>query len=153
MSDFALDVVDVEIDMSIVEDDLAPEDGLRTAILLSLFTDRRAEDDNILPADDGDQRGWWADEFADLEGDRHGSRLWLLDRSKRLEDVVPRAEEFARESLAWLLEDKVAERVEVVAEVSGQRLALLVTVYRPAADPVTFRFSHVWDGEAERAST
>jgi phage gp46-like protein len=150
MSDFALDVVDVEIDMSIVEDDLAPDDGLRTALLLSLFTDRRAEDDNVLPADDGDLRGWWADEFADIEGDLHGSRLWLLDRSKRLEDVVPRAEEFAREALAWLLEDRVAERVEVVAEVQGVMLALLVTIYRPAADPVTFRFSHVWDGEAER---
>lgn len=149
MSDFALKWVG-SLDMAISDDDLASDEGLRTAVSLSLFTDRRAEDDDQLPAADGDVRGWWADEFADVSGDRYGSRLWLLDRSKRLADVVPRAEEFAREALAWLLEDKVAESVEVIAEVRDQMLALLVTITRPGSDPVSFRFAHAWDGEAER---
>lgn len=150
MSDFDLQWHDGELDLVITDDDLASDEGLRSAVLLSLFADRRAEDDDVLPAADGDLRGWWADEFADVNGDRCGSRLWLLDRSKRLADVVPKAEEFAREALAWLLEDKVAESVDVLAEVQGQMLALLVTVTRPGADPVSFRFAHAWDGEAER---
>jgi phage gp46-like protein len=83
-------------DVALVDSDLASDHGLTTAVLLSLFTDRRAEDDDTPPSgDDSDRRGWWADEFAEVEGDKIGSRLWLLDRSKRTADVALRAEQYA----------------------------------------------------------
>lgn len=138
-------------DLLIENDDLASDEGLRTAVLLSLFTDRRANDDDVLPGEDDDRRGWWADEFLQVEGDRMGSRLWLLDRSKRTADVVPRAEQFAREALAWLLEDRVAAAVDVTATADGIVLRLDVTITRPTGDAVSFQFSHAWDGEAQRA--
>lgn len=102
-------------DAGIVANDLARDDGLQTAVLLSLFTDRAAEEGDVLPDEETDRRGWWGDEFADDAGDRIGSRLWLLARSKRTDDVLARAEEYARESLQWLIDDKVAERIEVTA--------------------------------------
>jgi phage gp46-like protein len=132
------------MDLAIEDDDLASDEGLRAAALLSLFTDRRAEEDDALPADDGDRRGWWADEFLDAEGDRFGSRLWLLDRSTRREDVVQRAEEIVREALAWMLEDKVTDRIDVEVETGEKELLIAVTLHRPAGDPVAFRFAHVW---------
>lgn len=150
LGDYELSWSNGEIDMSIVDDDVSADEGLRTALLLSLFTDRRAEDEDTLPDGSGDRRGWWADELAEHVGDRYGSRLWLLDRSKGLAEVVPQAEEYAREALAWLLEDKVSSRVDVAAEVNGPVLALVVTIHRPERDPATFRFEHVWDGEARR---
>jgi phage gp46-like protein len=135
------------IDLSMRKDDVAEDLGLRTACLLSLFTDRRAEDDDPLPALDNDRRGWWADEFAQVQGDKIGSRLWLLDRSKRTGDVVRRAEELTREALQWMLEDRVAERIDVVVDARQVALLIAVTLFRPQRDPVTFRFAHVWDGE------
>lgn len=152
VGDFALtwDAALGTADLSLSEDDVLADQGLRTALLLSLFTDRRAEDEDVLPAGD-DRRGWWADELAERAGDRFGSRLWLLERSSRRADIVPRAEELAREALAWMLEDKVAERIDVLAEASGDRLALLVTVHRPGKDPTTYRFAHAWDGEQARS--
>lgn len=135
------------IDLSMRKDDVAEDLGLRTACLLSLFTDRRAEDDDPLPALDNDRRGWWADEFALVPGDKIGSRLWLLDRSKRTGDIPRRAEELVREALQWMLEDRVAERIDVVVETREVALLIQVTLFRPQRDPVTFRFAHVWDGE------
>lgn len=131
-------------------DDLAGDAGLHTALILSLFADRRAEADDALPAEGGDRRGWWADEFAPVVGDKFGSRLWLLDRSARKADVARDAEAYAREATAWLVEDGVAERVDVEAELGAAPidLALLVTVHRPASAPVTFRYAHVWDSLA-----
>lgn len=149
LGDYEIVYADGEIDMAVIDDDVSADQGLRTALILSLFTDRRAEDDDVLPGGD-DRRGWWADEFLEHLGDRHGSRLWLLDRSKSTEDVIPRAEDYAREALAWLLEDRVAERVDVACEISGETRTLVITVYRPGLDPTTYRFAHVWDGEAAR---
>lgn len=133
------------IDASIEDDDLAVDLGLRTSVLLSLFIDRRAEDDDALPGEDEDRRGWWGDELAAQGGDLMGSRLWLLDRSKRQADVVQRAEEMVREALAWMIEDRVAEKLDVDVEATGQELRLAITAHRPKAEPVTFRFSHVWE--------
>ena len=40
---------------------LASDGGLGTAVLLSLFTDRQAALDDVLPAGATDRRGWWGD--------------------------------------------------------------------------------------------
>jgi phage gp46-like protein len=150
VSDAALEWKEGLLDLAIRDDDLAADEDLRTAALLSLFTDRRAEIDDELPADDEDRRGWWADQFASIEGDRMGSRLWLLDRPKQREDIAPRAEELIRESLAWMLEDRLTERIDVEVETRQGELLFAITLHRPQGDPVSFRFAHVWEDEADR---
>jgi phage gp46-like protein len=139
------------IDMAISDDDVLSDEGLRTSVILSLFTDRRADDADTLPDGGDDRRGWWADEFGEVEGDRIGSRLWLLDRSKRTPDILPRAEAFAREALAWLLTDRVAARIDATATATGATLTLAVTIWRPTGERAEFRFGHTWDGEATNA--
>lgn len=92
---------------------LAVGDDLATAVWMSLFTDRRAATDDVLTDGTDDRRGWWGDALADKP---IGSRLWLLDRAKRIPETLRRAEAYAREALAWLVEDGVAARVDVTAE-------------------------------------
>lgn len=139
---------------------LAADDGLETAVIISLFTDRRAADDDTLPDGSGDRRGWWADTYPDIPGDRIGSRLWLLSREKDLRAVVHRAREYAEEALGWMVDDGIAARVEVragwVDRVSGAIteakspqsrpgvLGLGVVVHRPDAPVARFRFDVFW---------
>lgn len=138
-------------DFTVAGNDLVLDDGLETAVFLSLFTDRRAEDGDVLPTSEQDRRGWWGDAFPVVDGDRHGSRLWLLARAKELPDTLTRAEEYAREALAWLTEDRVAERVEVAAVVESRGvMRLTVTIYRPRVDVVTYRYDYVWTAQAAR---
>lgn len=135
-----------DADLEILDGDLASDRGLTTAVLLSLFLDRRAEPDDQPPSGDAnDRRGWWADQFHEVEGDRIGSRLWLLDRSKRTGETVRRAEEYVREALAWMIEDRVVSSVGVEIETTARDLLIAVTLARPGRDAVTFRFAHVWD--------
>lgn len=119
--------------------DLVAEGSLRTAVILSLFLDRRADDDDILPNDSDDRRGWWADTVAPMtdygigggsaSGDHIGSRLWLLSREKQLAGVLERARHYAEEALTWLVEDGVATAVQVTATNPRQGwLVLEVTV-------------------------
>src|SRR5262252_2437053 len=94
--------------------DLMTGRDLETAATLSLFTDRLALPDDPLPdPNDGDRRGWWAD--WDAEQGYLGSRIWLISREKQTEAVRLRAEEYCREALQWMLDDDVADSVQVTA--------------------------------------
>lgn len=116
-------------DCAIEGGDLAGEKGLETAIILSLFCDARARDDDILPDGTDFRRGWWADSLAPLAmgglnlrpdsaaNDRIGSRLWLLAREKELPEVLARAKDYAEEALKWLIDDGEAKAVSVSASI------------------------------------
>jgi len=123
---------------------LATDEGLKTAVIVSLFTDARARDDDHLPAP-GDRRGWWGDALPAIAGDRIGSRLWLLNREKRLASVVGRARDYAREALAWLIADGIAKTVEVeAAAIGADVLAIGVEITRPDG-PGRQRFDLTWE--------
>lgn len=145
MTDLALTwIAPIGADLLLDGPDLATDEGLYTACLISLFSDRLARADDALPDGDDDRRGWWGDTFNDIEGDLIGSRLWLLERSKRLPEILVQAKEYAEEALAWLIADKVAAGVAVETEWLGQDgLAIGVVITRP--DGSAGRFDYVWN--------
>lgn len=113
MSDLKLVWTGQGFDLALTENDLQRDDSLQTAVLISLFSDRRARPDDALPGNDSDRRGWWGDTWPVVPGDQIGSRLWLLSREKDLQEVQRLARDYAREALAWLIEDGLAVAVEV----------------------------------------
>jgi phage gp46-like protein len=125
--------------------DLVTGRDLETAAIISLFTDRLALPDDRLPDPaDADRRGWWADYGADYP---IGSRLWLISREKQTEDVRQRAEDYCREALQWMLDDDVADSVDVVATWNTQapgRLDVEVTVWRARNQLLKRHFSWAW---------
>jgi phage gp46-like protein len=134
-------------DFGVAGGDLMTDDGLKTAVIISLFTDARVRADDPLPAD-GDRKGWWGDALPAVQGDEIGSRLWLLAREKFLPSVVARAREYATEALAWLLRDGIAATVEVFAEaIRPQTLAIAVEITRPGG-PGRLRYDFTWEATA-----
>lgn len=128
--------------------------GLRTAILISLFTDARAPDDAPLPEESADRRGWWGDDFNPFEAQlraqasQTGSLLWLLARSKITQATINRAREYAIAALQWLLTDGIASRVDVQVEAQDrQRLAIRVELDRPQGPAREF-YDYVWEASA-----
>ncbi|WP_439596452.1 phage GP46 family protein [Falsiroseomonas sp.] len=95
-------------DLVIEGRDLARDATLAPSMILAIGCDRRALPDDVLPAAPaeagfGDRRGWCGDAL-DAAGRRLGSRLWLLRRAKQSEDTRGRAERYAQEALAPLVE-------------------------------------------------
>lgn len=138
----------VHLDFGMNDHDLADGHDLKTAVLVSLFTDRRAEDDDRLPEDGVSKRGWWADAFNAVgNGRRIGSRLWLLQREKQLNEVVNRAREYCKEALQWLVDDGVASDVVIDAEVVAEGvLGIRVAIHRDKTSPSKFQFDYAWTG-------
>lgn len=142
----AADVDVAHVDLGVDGGQLVPDHGLVTSVALSLFTDRLAESDDRLPTPDGDRRGWWADSFPVVFGDRWGSRLWLLHREKQTQQTLNRAEEYVRESLEWLVEDGIASAVEVSASwLAREVMAIEVSLLRPTEVAARMRWAVAWE--------
>lgn len=138
-ADFVFDEEDI---------DLSTDAGLETAIVISLFTDRRA-DGEALPSGETKLKGWWGDCLSDVDGDKIGSKLWLLYREKHVSEVASRAKEYAEESLRWLTDTRVAKRIEVEAYLLPDGvLALSAKILRPEVNDVAeFRFNYNWQAQ------
>lgn len=125
-----------EGDLELVANDVAVDTGLWSAVLVSLFSDRRVA---AAESPDGTLRGWWAERATDP----FGSRLWTIAREKQLPATRVRIESLAHEALQWLVDDGVAERLEVEAEFTeAARVEIRVTIVRGSAT----RWSHLWRG-------
>ena len=124
------------------------DNGLRTAIHLSLFCDRLADEADVVPREFDeplpDRRGYWAD-FLSRNGHRLGSRLYLLRTTGAI--LTAQTEAAARgyclEALAWI-EARGIGTVEVEVERIEHGLVLHVDV----VDSLTGarrRHSYLWD--------
>lgn len=120
---------------------LATDDGLETAVILSLFTDRRADPDDDLPSPGADPRGWWGDLVPLAPDYQLGSRLWLLSREKQTALVLERARFYAAEALAWLVSSGAASAVQVVATNPATGvLALHIAIDAPQGGAKTYTY-------------
>ncbi len=105
--------------------DIATDSSLDTAILISLFTDRYDQETK--------QGGWWGDDYVGSSS-MLGSRLWLLNKSKVDVQTLRNAENYAREALQWLLDDKLLTNLTINcqwvrgdANTNNYRLRLLIS--------------------------
>lgn len=138
---------EIKADFAIEAADLALDDTLETAVIVSLYTDRRAPDDYLLPDDIDDRRGWWADDYAPVPDDEYGSHLWLLAFEKWSEPARQKAETWAREALKWLLDDGIATSVEVVATLPRwMMLGLRVEIIEAAGSRRICTINAPWPG-------
>jgi len=129
-------------DWLIADGALASDDDLASALLISLFSDRQANADDVIPDGTTNRRGWWGDQGQDQ---KLGSRLWLLSRSILDNDVAKMAVIYAKEALQWLIDDLVAESVAVTAEPFGSKtLQLSVTVTRKAGAQ-SYQYGWAWN--------
>lgn len=146
MADVALAWNDFGADVIIQGGDLVADGGLATAVLISLFTDARAPQLSELPQGEKSLRGWWGD----LSQRVTGSLLWLIQREKVLPEVALRAQEYAQNALAWMIEDGVAEAVTVNAQlVRPMGLQLRITITRGASK----QYSYLWDAVEDYTET
>ena len=120
---------------------LASGNDLVSAIIISLFTDRVAETDDVIPDGSGNPRGWWADDpLAPI-----GSRLWLLERAKRTQETLQRAKDYTTEALQWLINDGVVATFGILVEWQAQHtLGVQVIAYQTNGDTTPMNFAWAW---------
>ena len=137
MSDLSIMWKDGEGDAASLDSALLTDDSLTNAIVISLFTDARVDN----------QRGWWGNDFNQNEERQveMGSHLWTLARSRQLADVLDDAQAYAEQALQWLIDDGHALAIDVIATNPEQSVLLLsVVVTLPNGQTEQRTFSAVW---------
>jgi len=153
MADIELNWIaaDFGADFRIESGDLSKDNELRSAVVLSLFSWRRANPDDRLPDDDSGRMGWWGDSYGTTADSKLGSRLWLLRREKLTQETITRAVEYCREALQWLIDDRVAQKVDVEAERNSiDRLDILVKITRANGQEINMRYANAWQAIQQR---
>jgi len=134
------------------DNDFETDEGLGTAVLISWFTDQRANNDDIIPNSDSDfidKRGWWGD-LADplVVGDQIGSKLWLLNRSKTTQENITDAIDYGIAALEWMKEDGIAKDIIVTGERLKYNqeyiLALQAEITKTDGTKVNISFDSEW---------
>ncbi len=142
MADLALlpvsaDVAD-GIGLDLLDGDLVLDDSLRSAVVISLFTDQENPDESS-----ADRRGWWGDALG-VQNDRIGSQLWQLQRRTETDAVLVDAKRYAESALAWLIADGVARAVTAKATFPERgRLDIEIAIDRPTGREL-IRFADIW---------
>lgn len=146
MSDIGIFLKDSGFDLKLSDYDLELDKTLETCVTISLFTDKRIKDDQLSYGLDS-KRGWWGDMFSEIDNDEIGSRLWLLERSKRSLETLRLGEDYCKEALQWLIDDGIASKVEAVATFQGEltegRWEIEISITKPTGRESKFRL--MWD--------
>lgn len=130
-------------DVGVAGGDLIADDGLHTAVIMSLFLDAPAKPDDVVP-EGAERRGFWGDALAEVPGDVTGSRLWLLRRAKQLASKLSDAQTYAAQALQWMVDDGVAKAVSVAATNPQMGvLNLAVAITRP--DGSVAKYELLWN--------
>ena len=106
--------------------DIETDDGLWSAILVSLFTDRRAAADEVL--DPIKRRGWLGNTASDIPGDNMGSGLWLYEQSRLTQSVASSIEAEARNALQWLITDGLCNSVVASVERDDRNRDVVISI-------------------------
>lgn len=142
--------------------DIALENPLKTALLISLFSDRLAPDQltaqdravgmqppgSAVNATLSPRRGWWGDS---LDSDLIGSRLWQLKRVIRSSSssVLREIEAVVHEALAWLQADGIVDQITVLASWAADTsstVSLEISLTEPGAGSgENYQFTLAWN--------
>lgn len=132
-----------EFDLCIENGEPRLDGGFDTAVLIALFSDRRALPDDDRPDVSANPRGWWADALPGNED--LGSRLWLLSRAKTTTETLRLAEDYCQEALRFLLDSGAADDVRSAARREGDRLLIDIDVTEATGDRRAFRLN--WEAQ------
>ena len=125
-------------DITITNGDLTADDGLETSLIVSLLSDARADDSQVPQPES--QRGWIGDLVAPVPGYQYGSLLWLLEQSRLTQETLAMAENNARAALNWMVEDGLAQSIDVIASRKNGSLILDIAVISPDGSTVRKAF-------------
>lgn len=146
--DFQIGLTEAGPDMVIENGDIASDLGLRTPVLVSLYSEGRVDQPEDIPYPETDPRGWWADIFLRT---RMGSLLWTLARAKITPETRSQARVIVEDALDWLLQDDlIGDLTVLVTQRNKDSLLVRIEMSRGTArkgsdlwesllsDPVTF---------------
>lgn len=105
-------------DISLDENgDLKGTNSFDTAILMTLYCERRADESEI--ADVSQRRGWWGNILSKISGFEIGSKLWLLNQARNTQDNLNYGITYLQTAFNWFVTSGYAKKIQVTGKISN----------------------------------
>lgn len=147
------DVNEQFIDMILADRDVERDDGLETAVLITLLTDKHADLGDPLPDDSGYRGGWFGDSLPVVPDYQMGTKLWLLQRAKTVTEIPAIAKEYLLDGFKWMVEDGIVKSVDVTVERRRDlrtTLAFTLSFVKPEGTTIFYKFYYNWEAQLLR---
>lgn len=147
VGDLKLSFVDYgQADITVDGRDAVQDEGLETAVIISLFTDSRVTDDDKKEISESitNRGGWWGNE---LTNDNIGCKAWLLTRSKLTNETMNKFQEYFTASLQWMVTDLIITSAVVTVYREGDGMNLLVQLKKPNNKDIDYRYFYNWQNQ------
>lgn len=132
-------------DISVDENgDIATADFFDTAILYSIFGERRASSDEVVQPEL--RRGWIGND--DFE---NGSKIWLFSQARVTASNLRRLENEIQSCLQWLIDDGYAVSIDDVDVTLSNNVVRAAVTIRRSRDQVDRRFYDLWENTGRAA--
>jgi phage gp46-like protein len=141
------------LDCVLSDRDVERDDGFETAVLVTLSTDKRADDGDPLPDDSGYRGGFWGDTIPVVADYKMGTKLWLLQRSKTIDEIPAITKEYLLDGFSWMIDDGIIDSVEISVERRRDlktTIAFGLTFYRPEGNSIFYSFYYNWEAQLLR---
>ena len=130
-------------DISIDSGQIEQEDGLETAIWVSLFTDARADSSQVARPEY--RRGWPGNLVSQVEGRQLGGLLWLIDQRRLTQGTLNAAIDYARGALSWMVTDGLLLSVEVSGAIVPRYGIQLNVVLTSRSGATETKYVKLWE--------
>lgn len=137
-------------DLAFDNGDLKSTQGFTSALLMSIFCERRATPSEVAPPEK--RRGWWGNAFLGFTDFEIGSKLWLLSQARADQVTLNNSITFATNALDWLIDDKYIDKINITAEYNEQNILLLAIQLLIGQDIVLNIGFKLWQNTIEELS-
>lgn len=128
-------------DLAVASGDFEATDGFDTAILVSLFTDNRAQSFEVESAEK--RRGWVGNVLTSGIGRSLGSLLWIYQQARLTQDILNQIEIEAEACLQWLIDDSQAKSVSAAVTRERSR-GIFILINIVTTDGVNQKYKVLW---------
>lgn len=128
----AIDLEITELDSGIYDliigpdGDLQGKDSFDTAILISVFCERRADESEV-PLN-SNRRGWWGNTLSSVPGFEIGSKIWLLYQSRLTNVQLNLCKTYLSNALQWLVDDGYSQVISVDGTIVSSAINVTIDI-------------------------
>ena len=129
--------------------DFLMTNGLETAIFMTVLAERRADESEITSADK--RRGDWSNESNDINEYEVGSKFWLIDQARILQETINVGIDSLESGFEWMADDDIIKEVNVDGDIIDNSMFFTIELSKQNNKTETFIYD-AFKNTLERAS-
>lgn len=126
---------DIDFD---TDGDFLMSDGIETAIIMTVLSVQRADESEVTKAIH--RRGDWSNELNEDDEFEVGSKLWLLEQARVIQESLNNGIGSLESAFQWMVEDNIIKEVIINGEIIDNSMKYTIELTKQNSETETFLY-------------